>query len=84
MGDIDGIGLVVRQDPRTCRMPVIMILADVLPASVTRALAAGANTYIHKPLDFDELLRTVERVLHLDDGSLGVDPGAPGATATEG
>jgi len=69
MADVDGIEVLgrVHQDPRTCRLPVIVVSADVLPASVTRALAAGADAYIGKPLDFDEVVRTVERVLHFDD-----------------
>lgn len=86
MADIDGMEVParVRQDPRTCRLPVIVVSADVLPASVTRALAAGANAYIGKPLRFDEVLCTIEHAPHLDDGELGVSPGTPNATATEG
>lgn len=86
LGDIDGMEVLhrVRTDPRTRRLPVIVVSADVFPASVARALAAGADAYIGKPLDFDEVLRTIGRVLHLDGDGSGASPrAADGATAAE-
>jgi PAS domain S-box-containing protein len=84
LGDIDGMEVLrrVRNDPRTRRLPVIVVSADVLPASVARALAAGADACIGKPLDFDEVLRTIGRVLQLDGDGSGASPRpADGAAA---
>jgi PAS domain S-box-containing protein len=86
LGDLDGMEILrhVRQDPRLRGLPVIVVSADVFPASVARALAAGADAYIGKPLDFDEVLHTIGRVLHLDDDGSGTSPrAADGATAAE-
>lgn len=87
LAGIDGVEVLerVRQDPRTSGLPVIVVSADVQPASVTRALAAGADAYIGKPLEFDEILRTVDRLLHFDHEAVSERPSATGSpTPTEG
>ena len=50
----------LRADPRWAGLPVIMVSADALDDSMREAMAAGANAYVTKPLDFDQLLRQID------------------------
>jgi PAS domain S-box-containing protein len=53
----------LRADPRTAATPVVVISADATPGRIERLLAAGADAYLTKPLDLDEFLETVDRLL---------------------
>jgi CheY-like chemotaxis protein len=55
----------LRADPRTAHIPVVMISADATPRTIDRLLAQGADAYITKPLDVDEFLATIDRLLPL-------------------
>ncbi len=63
--DGSGIDLLLRiqSEPRLAGVPVLMVSADALDASVATALAAGALAYITKPLNFDDTLRQVDAIL---------------------
>jgi two-component system response regulator len=56
LGGLDGIDVLrrVREDPRTTRLPVVVLSSSSSQADVARAYAAGANGYVVKPVDFDE------------------------------
>jgi CheY-like chemotaxis protein len=43
-------------------LPVVVFSSSDQPQDITRAYALGANSYIIKPLDPDELVRLVERL----------------------
>ena len=49
----------LRGDPRTHALPIIVVSARVHEAERLRALAAGADTFIAKPYEFDKLLAEV-------------------------
>jgi two-component system, chemotaxis family, chemotaxis protein CheY len=54
---LDGIGLIsaLRSDSRFARMAIVMVTSEADPERVQRALAAGADEYIMKPLSSDVL-----------------------------
>ena len=49
----------LRGDPELADTPVIIVSADASPAQAKRLLAAGANGYLTKPFDIDQLLAAV-------------------------
>ena len=58
---MDGLELVaeLRVDPRTARVPVLLLSALAAPASSVQGLAAGADDYLVKPFSAAELLARV-------------------------
>jgi CheY-like chemotaxis protein len=62
---IDGYGLceVLRHDPATHHLPIMVVTADARPASLTRALAAGADVALAKPIDPAGLAADAQRLL---------------------
>ena len=53
----------LRADPATRRVPVIGLSAHAMPADRDRALAAGADDFDTKPVDFAQLLAKIEALL---------------------
>ena len=53
----------LRADPRTEDIPVIVISADATPGQIRNLLAAGAKTYLTKPLDMHQFLEVVDEAL---------------------
>jgi len=51
----------LKANPQTASIPVIMISADAMPEQVDAALSAGAYCYLTKPVQLPALL------LHVDD-----------------
>jgi CheY-like chemotaxis protein len=45
----------LRSDPRTARTPVVMLSASAMREEVARGLAHGADGYLTKPFEIDEL-----------------------------
>jgi signal transduction histidine kinase/response regulator RpfG family c-di-GMP phosphodiesterase len=46
----------LKSDPRTAGIPVVVVSADATPGQIERLLAAGANSYLTKPLDIASIL----------------------------
>ncbi|MEO8525533.1 MAG: ATP-binding protein, partial [Caldimonas sp.] len=71
MPELDGYGLTeaVRRDeaesgrPAGLRMPILAITANALRGEATRALAAGMDEYLTKPLQLHQLKAALERWL---------------------
>lgn len=57
----------VRAQTLLSRMPVIMVTAQVSDADVLRGLTGGADGYIFKPFDWDNLYACIKQVLHMPD-----------------
>jgi signal transduction histidine kinase/CheY-like chemotaxis protein/HAMP domain-containing protein len=55
----------VRQMPQFSRLPIIAVTARAMPGDREKSLAAGANDYVTKPVDTDELLACMERWLSM-------------------
>lgn len=58
----------LRSDPELGRTPVIALSAHAARADVQRALDAGADAYVTKPIDEDELRATIARLLERAGG----------------
>ncbi|HEV8310493.1 MAG TPA: response regulator [Methylomirabilota bacterium] len=65
MPRIDGLELAtrVRHDVRWARIPLIAVTAYNSPADLRATLEAGFDAHVEKPVDFDLLTATVQRVL---------------------
>ncbi|MDE2402075.1 MAG: CHASE domain-containing protein [Burkholderiales bacterium] len=53
----------MKANPQTAAIPVIMISADAMPEQVDAALAAGARCYLTKPVQLPSLLVQVDELL---------------------
>lgn len=64
--DLPGIQvlLMLRADPRTQAIPVVVISADATPHQIERLLASGARAYLTKPMDVQQFLETLNKILH--------------------
>jgi len=65
MPGISGYDVVrkLRADPRTARIPIIILTARSQPMDKHMALDAGANAFLSKPVTSQELVERVEAVL---------------------
>jgi signal transduction histidine kinase/CheY-like chemotaxis protein/HAMP domain-containing protein len=53
----------IRQMPEFDSLPIIAVTARAMPSDREKSLAAGANDYVTKPVDTDELIACMERWL---------------------
>lgn len=65
MPEISGLDILrqMRRDPNLADIPVIVVTAKSMPADIKNGMEAGANTYLTKPVGFQELKEAVERTL---------------------
>jgi CheY-like chemotaxis protein len=65
MPDIDGYEAVhlVKHNEATAHIPVIAVTAQAMPGDKEKALNAGADNYISKPVDVDELLKLLREYI---------------------
>ena len=52
----------IREDPRTATIPVIMHSSSIEKGDIAACYANGANSYVRKATDFDELRRKMRQV----------------------
>jgi two-component system, response regulator len=66
MPRLDGLEVLrqLRSQPATQTLPVVMWTTSVEADDIRAAYAAGANSYIEKPPDYDRLCAVLEAVLH--------------------
>ena len=53
----------LRAEPRTARVPVVILSADARPSLIQELLDRGVRAFLPKPLDVHELLGLVDTVL---------------------
>jgi len=70
----DQVLRLLRQDPRTRSIPVVMVSADATPGQIERLIEAGANDYLTKPLNILKVLELIEQTLESSKDS------SPGGT----
>jgi len=61
---LDGLGVLkrMREDHRTRNVPVVVLTSSSQDADILTSYQLGANSYVRKPVEFDELTETVSRV----------------------
>jgi two-component system, OmpR family, response regulator RpaA len=71
--DINGQAVceLIRQDPTLTDIKIICISGMVEEDKIAELKAAGADDFLHKPLDIDELIRRVCRLLDIETGPTG-------------
>lgn len=52
----------VRSDPRTAKLPVVMHSSSTEKSDIANCYANGANSYVRKATDYDELRRKMGQV----------------------
>jgi two-component system response regulator len=52
----------IRSDPRTRRLPVVILTTSVEEQDVVSGYRLGANSYVCKPVDFEEFSQSVGRL----------------------
>lgn len=65
MHEMSGVALIraLRNQKATSRIPIIVLSATDADQGISPSTAAGANGYLSKPVDFDELSAAIDRVL---------------------
>lgn len=53
----------LRADPRWATLPIIALPADTTPAAHDRAIAAGCDEYLSKPIDRRKLAALIDSIL---------------------
>lgn len=59
----DEVLLHLRRDPELREIPVVMLSGNAIPSQVQRMLDLGAQEYLTKPFDIDQLLRLIDEIL---------------------
>lgn len=54
----------LREDERTRLVPVVVMTSSREERDVNKTYSLGANSYIRKPVDFDEFMKSIKDVLH--------------------
>lgn len=52
----------LRADPRTCRMPVVILTSSNEKEDVIEGYDNGANSYVRKPIDFTQFLESIRQL----------------------
>jgi two-component system, response regulator len=61
---VDGLEVLrrLRQDERTRLIPAVVLSTSLEQRDVTSACSLGANSYIRKPVDFDQFMEVMRQV----------------------
>lgn len=65
MPELDGWGVIERLRQTHPAMPVIIFTSDIEIDAMREAQRLGVQDFVNKPLDLDDLIRRVKRVLSL-------------------
>ena len=83
MPEMDGLTLLqeLRADPQFQHLPVIILTGSAYEQDNARAKAAGATSFLTKPVESEELIAMVNRLLARPEGGesppASAEPGAP-------
>ena len=61
---VDGLEVLqqLRDNPRFCTIPVVILTTSAEDSDIHKAYQVGANSYIVKPVDFDHFMEVVEHI----------------------
>ena len=54
----------IREDPRFCALPILVVSADADPSTPARALGVGANAYFAKPFSPSAMRKKLEELIY--------------------
>jgi CheY-like chemotaxis protein len=65
MQGVDGGEVIrfIRRDPLLATVPILAVSSDTQEAIVTAIMKAGADAFLPKPVEFEDLEKTVEKIL---------------------
>ena len=60
----DGLDVLrqIRADPRTKLLPVVILTSSIEEEDLFKSYGLGANSYIRKPVDFDQFMESVRQL----------------------
>lgn len=66
---MDGLKLlsIVRKDPHHAQIPVIIVSTEGSDADKEKGFQLGANAYLPKPIQTNELLKTVKELVKIEE-----------------
>jgi CheY-like chemotaxis protein len=73
----------IRTTPRLAGLPVIALTAKAMSGDSQKALDSGADLYVAKPVDLDELLQSIYDLLRESEPSDSPEDGAAQAAAEQ-
>ncbi|HNT25284.1 MAG TPA: response regulator [Anaerolineales bacterium] len=61
---LDGLEVLqrIRSDKRTCHLPVVVLTSSDEEIDIIESYSRGANSYIRKPVDFDQFIESVKQL----------------------
>jgi CheY-like chemotaxis protein len=61
---MDGLEVLrrIRSDPRTKVLPVVVLTSSIEEADLAKCYSLGANSYLRKPVDFDQFMDAVRQI----------------------
>jgi len=61
---IDGLEVLkrIRANARTRRLPVVVLTTSTLESDMIKSYDNGANSYLCKPVDFDEFIESIQKL----------------------
>jgi two-component system, response regulator len=61
---VDGLDVLqrIREDERMCLTPVVVLTGFAAPVDVIAAYRYGANSYVRKPIDFDQFAHLIQQI----------------------
>ncbi|NWF63748.1 MAG: response regulator [Chloroflexi bacterium] len=64
MPDISGLEVLryIRREPELASIPVIILSAKSMPSDIRTGIEAGASLYLTKPVGFQDLKQSIEKV----------------------
>ena len=66
----------IRADERTKHVPVVILTSSIEEEDVASSYASGANSYVRKPVDYDEFVQVARK---LGEYWLAINQPPPGA-----
>ncbi len=64
MPKVDGVEVLrqIKADPNLRKLPVIMVTTTEDPREVERCHGIGCNSYVHKPVDYEKFVETINQL----------------------